>query len=220
MILPHSNWKIQKTRIDDIEDFLSKTGTIVYPDKKVRYRALEMDPTKNIKVVILGQDPYHDGSANGLAFDNNFTAREKVSPSLLNIFKEVNTSRTFEEYADNYDSYLEPWEQQGVLLLNTSLSVAKGEPNSHEKHWRNFTSDVLSILNEQDDIIYLAWGKFAQDIIEKNITNPTAIIIKTTHPSPFSANKASKDAPAFIGSGCFNKVNDVLISKGKEPIVW
>lgn len=220
MILPHPNWKIQKARIDDIEDFLSKTGTIVYPDKKVRYRALKMDPMKDIKVVILGQDPYFDGSANGLAFDNYFTPKIKVSPSLLNIFKEVNTKRTFEEYVDNYDSYLEPWEQQGVLLLNTSLSVSKGEPNSHEKHWRKFTSDVLSILNEQDDIIYLAWGKFAQDIIEKNITNPTATIIKTTHPSPFSANKTSKGAPAFIGSGCFNKVNDVLISKGKEPIVW
>lgn len=216
MILPHPNWKIQKARIDDIEDFLSKTGTIVYPDKKVRYRALEMAP-EDVKVVILGQDPYHDGSATGLAFDNLvYIDGSRMSPSLRNIQQESGLNIPDK----SYNGYLSPWKDQGVLLLNTSLSVSKGEPNSHEKHWRKFTSDILSVLNAQDNVVYLAWGKFAQDIIEKNITNPTATIIKTTHPSPFSANKASKDAPAFIGSGCFNKVNDVLISKGKEPIVW
>jgi uracil-DNA glycosylase len=218
---PHESWHISKKRLDDIETFLSNCEGTVYPSKENRYRALKMSP-KDVKVVILGQDPYHDGSATGLAFDNRING-VKVSPSLKNILIEMDSLYDVNainvSYAFNI-SWLDHLPQQGVLLLNTSLSVKAKSPGSHIKYWQAFTGEVLQKLNAQDDIVYLAWGKFAQDIIDEHITNPTARIIKTSHPSPFSAHKSTKNAPAFIGSNCFKLANEFLESKGKEPIRW
>lgn len=216
--LPNIKWNISNKRINEIEahlESLTKTGTLIYPSKENRYRALKMAP-EDVKVVILGQDPYHDGSATGLAFDNPYDTT--VSPSLRNILEEADCVR--DESSGKSNSWLYSWVDQGVLLLNTALSVVAERPGSHIKYWKNFTSEILQKLNAQDNIIYLAWGNYAQDLIEENITNPTAVVIKTTHPSPFSANKASKGATAFIGSNCFKQVNDALISMEKEVINW
>lgn len=205
----NTDWGIDASRIDTIEETLESFGSTIYPEKNNRFRALKISP-KQVKVVILGQDPYHDGSANGLAFASD----KKTPPSLANIYHElVNTYGECDTWGDFHVN-------QGVLLLNTSLSVEKGKPGSHMHLWKNFTADILKRLNEEDNVVYLAWGKYAQEIIKEHITNPTAVIIKTTHPSPLSAKRASKDAPAFMGSECFKQVNDAVIAKGKTPVNW
>jgi len=218
--VPHKDWGIDNKRIEAIENFLARLEVTVYPSPENRYKALKMAP-KDVKVVILGQDPYHDGSATGLAFDN-IVDGDKMSPSLRNIITEMVTTWAQDNYVPTmgYDSWLGHLADQGVLLLNTALSVEKGKPNSHSKYWENVISELLQVLNKQDDIVYLSWGSFAHEITGSIITNPTAVVIKTTHPSPFSARKASNSAPAFLGSGCFEKVNNELVAKGKTSINW
>ena len=187
-----------------------KTRTI-YPDKYDIFNALHFTPYKDIKVVILGQDPYHGpGQAHGLSFSVN--PGIKTPPSLLNIYKELNSDLGC--YIPN-NGYLKKWADQGVLLLNTSLTVRAGEANSHKSiGWEIFTDKIISLVNEKEDpVVFLLWGNNA--IKKKDlITNKRHLILTSVHPSPLSASRG------FFGSKPFSKINNFLISVNKNPLDW
>lgn len=184
---------------------------VIYPDKYDIFNALHFTPYKDVKVVILGQDPYHGaGQAHGLSFSVN--PNIKIPPSLLNIYKELNSDLGC--YIPN-NGYLKKWSDQGVLLLNTSLTVRAGEANSHQKiGWEIFTDKIISLINEKEDpVVFLLWGNNA--IKKKNlITNKKHLILTSVHPSPLSASRG------FFGSKPFSKINNFLISVNKKPIDW
>ena len=191
-----------------IEEYKTKK---IYPDKYDIFNALHFTPYKDIKVVILGQDPYHGpGQAHGLSFSVN--PGVKTPPSLLNIYKELNSDLGC--YIPN-NGYLKKWADQGVLLLNTSLTVRAGEANSHKNiGWQVFTDKIISLVNEKDDpVVFLLWGNNA---IKKKelITNKRHLILTSVHPSPLSASRG------FFGSKPFSKINNFLISVNKDPIDW
>lgn len=191
-----------------IEEYKAKK---IYPDKYDIFNALHFTPYKDIKVVILGQDPYHGpGQAHGLSFSVN--PGVKTPPSLLNIYKELNSDLGC--YIPN-NGYLKKWADQGVLLLNTSLTVRAGEANSHKNiGWQVFTDKIISLVNEKDDpVVFLLWGNNA---IKKKelITNKRHLILTSVHPSPLSASRG------FFGSKPFSKINNFLISVNKDPIDW
>ena len=191
-----------------IEEYKTKK---IYPDKYDIFNALHFTPYKDIKVVILGQDPYHGpGQAHGLSFSVNPSV--KTPPSLLNIYKELNSDLGC--YIPN-NGYLKKWADQGVLLLNTSLTVRAGEANSHKNiGWQVFTDKIISLVNEKDDpVVFLLWGNNA---IKKKelITNKRHLILTSVHPSPLSASSG------FFGSKPFSKINNFLISVNKDPIDW
>lgn len=183
----------------------------VYPDMYDIFNALKSVPYEDCKVLILGQDPYHGkGQAHGYAFSVKKGVR--TPPSLLNIYKEMHDDiGTY--IPDN--GYLKKWADQGVLLLNTSLTVRAGEPNSHEKlGWEILTDRIIKLLNDrQKPIVFILWGRNAQSK-EPFITNPKHLIIKSPHPSPFSASRG------FFGSKPFSRTNNFLKSMGQEPIDW
>ena len=187
-----------------------KTRTI-YPDKYDIFNALHFTSYKDIKVVILGQDPYHGpNQAHGLSFSVN--PGIKTPPSLLNIYKELNSDLGC--HIPN-NGYLKKWADQGVLLLNTSLTVRAGEANSHKNiGWEIFTDKIISLINEKEDpVVFLLWGNNA--IKKKNlITNKKHLILTSVHPSPLSASRG------FFGSKPFSKINNFLISVNKKPIDW
>ena len=186
-----------------------KTKTI-FPEYKNIFNALKLTDYDEVKVVILGQDPYHGiGEAHGLSF----SVREgiKIPPSLLNIFKEL--------YGDlgvkRSKSDLTDWAKEGVLLLNSIMTVVKDTPLSHKnKGWEIFTDTIISKLNEREEpVIFLLWGSFARSKKEL-ITNKRHKIIESVHPSPLSASRG------FFGSKPFSKINNYLIEIGKEEIHW
>ena len=183
----------------------------VYPDMYDIFNALKSVAYEDCKVLILGQDPYHGkGQAHGYAFSVKKGVR--TPPSLLNIYKEMHEDiGTY--IPDN--GYLKKWADQGVLLLNTSLTVRAGEPNSHEKlGWEILTDRIIKLLNDrQKPIVFILWGRNAQSK-EPFITNPKHLIIKSPHPSPFSAYRG------FFGSKPFSQANKFLESTGQEVIDW
>ena len=183
----------------------------VYPDMYDIFNALKSVSYEGCKVLILGQDPYHGkGQAHGYAFSVKKGVR--TPPSLLNIYKEMHEDiGTY--IPDN--GYLKKWADQGVLLLNTSLTVRAGDPNSHEKlGWEILTDRIIKLLNDrQKPIVFILWGRNAQSK-EPLITNPKHLIIKSPHPSPFSASRG------FFGSKPFSRTNNFLKSTGQEPIDW
>lgn len=190
------------------ERYLSET---VYPPYNQVYRALELTNPKDLKVVIIGQDPYFNpGQANGLAF--SVGEGVKFPPSLLNIYKELKIEYGYDIPASGS---LEPWARQGVLLLNASLTVHEGEPNSHAKlGWMNFTDDLIKVIDSLDQpVVYLLWGNFAYEKA-KLIKNKKAHIIHTAHPSPLSARRG------FFHSDCFKHVNEALKSENLLEINW
>ena len=214
-----NDWKdllddeFNKEYYQTLRNFLTneyKTKTI-YPDKYDIFNALHFTSYKDIKVVILGQDPYHGpGQAHGLSFSVN--PGIKIPPSLLNIYKELNSDLGC--YIPN-NGYLKKWADQGVLLLNTSLTVRAGEANSHKSiGWEIFTDRIISLVNEKEDpVVFLLWGNNA--IKKKNlITNKKHLILTYAHPSPLSASRG------FFGSKPFSKINNFLISVNKKPIDW
>ncbi len=181
----------------------------VFPPYNKVFHALELTSPGNIKCVIIGQDPYYNpGQANGLAFSVN--PKVALPKSLRNIYKEL-----FYEfgYPIPKNGCLDDWAKQGVLLLNASLTVTQGEPNSHSRlGWQTFTDDRIKKIDTLDKpIVYLLWGKYAQSKAEL-IHNPKACIIKTSHPSPLSANRG------FFCSDCFKKCNRYLKENGIEEI--
>lgn len=183
----------------------------IFPNEDNIFNALNYTPYNDVKVVILGQDPYHEeGQANGLSFSVNPDI--KIPPSLRNIYKELQNDIGC--YIPN-NGCLKKWANQGVLLLNTTLTVRQGEANSHKKiGWQRFTDAIISILNERDDsIIFILWGNNAISK-EKLITNPDHYILKSVHPSPLSASRG------FFGCKHFSKCNEILKDHNKTPIDW
>lgn len=196
-----------------LREFLKNeyTTKIIYPDKYDIFNALHYTSYKDVKVVILGQDPYHGpNQAHGLSF--SVSPGVKIPPSLLNIYKELNSDLGC--YTPN-NGYLKKWADQCVLLLNTSLTVRAGEANSHKnKGWEIFTDKIISLINEKTDpVVFLLWGNNAINK-KKLITNKQHLILSSTHPSPLSASRG------FFGSKPFSKINKFLISVNKAPIDW
>lgn len=188
---------------------LYKTKTI-YPPQKQIFNAFKL-PYKDVKVVILGQDPYHgEGEAHGFAFS---TLSSKLPPSLKNIYKELYDDLGIEKDYNNGD--LTSWVKQGVMLLNTGLTVEKDKANSHKNlGWHNFTDVVIEKLNEKKDpIVFILWGNNAKDK-RQYITNPKHLVIESAHPSPFSANYG------FFGSKPFSKTNEFLKKNDIKEINW
>ena len=187
------------------------SGKIIYPPGQLFFNAFEKTPFPKLKVVILGQDPYHNkGQAHGLSF----SVPDGVSkpPSLINIFKELKNDLGIDIPANGN---LEKWASQGVLLLNASLSVRQNEPGSHSPiGWLQFTDSVIKkISDEKEGIVFLLWGKFAQE--KQSLIDETKhFVLKAAHPSPFSADKG------FFGCKHFSKTNELLMKQNKEPIDW
>ncbi len=191
-----------------INEYSSK---IIYPNMNNIFEALKLTPYEEVKVVILGQDPYHGpNQAHGLAFSVQPTV--KTPPSLLNMYKELKDD--LDCFIPN-NGYLVPWSNKGVLLLNTVLTVRQGEANSHKnKGWEIFTDKVIELLNERKDpVIFLLWGNNAKDKT-RLITNKHHYILNTVHPSPLSASRG------FFGCKHFSKTNEILKSLGKSEIDW
>ena len=186
----------------------------IYPEKgsDLLFKAFRTTPLTKVKVVILGQDPYHDGSYDGFAFSN----REKLrlSPSLVNILKEVE-SDIFDGFNINQSPELERWAKQGVLLINTAHTVRKGDPASHVEYWSRFTKEVILKLLEQDQpIVWIVWGKKAMEILKSTGRNTKHLVLISPHPSPFSAHTG------FFESKPFSKANKFLETNGKSGIQW
>ncbi len=184
----------------------------VFPPVNEVFKALDLVSYEDVKVVILGQDPYHgEGEAHGLAF--SVKKGIKIPPSLRNIFKELKKEYPHFEIPKNGELY--PWAKEGVLLLNTTLTVEKDKANSHNKiGWQFFTDEIIKKLNEREKpVVFILWGNFA---ISKKmlITNPTHLVLESPHPSPLSASRG------FFGNNHFLKVNDFLKSKGIKEIDW
>lgn len=183
----------------------------VFPKGSNIFRAFDSAPFQDVKVVILGQDPYHGpGQANGLCFSVNEGVR--IPPSLLNIYKEVETN-TGEKV--NRSGDLNRWAEQGVLLLNATLTVRAHEAGSHQhKGWEEFTDAAIRALNEhKSGIVYMLWGSYAQ---KKGsiIDGDSNLVLKSPHPSPLAAHRG------FFGNGHFTKANDYLKLRGKAEIAW
>ncbi|RDY23996.1 uracil-DNA glycosylase [Romboutsia maritimum] len=190
------------------EEYESKT---IYPNMHNIFEALKHTSYKETKVLILGQDPYHgENQAHGLAF--SVQPDVKTPPSLLNMYKELKDDLGC--YIPN-NGYLMPWADQGVLLLNTALTVRAHEANSHKnKGWEIFTDNIIKLLNERKDpVIFVLWGANARKKKEF-IDGNRHFILESPHPSPLSANRG------FFGCKHFSKVNDILKELGKEPIDW
>ena len=187
------------------------TGKIIYPPGSLIFNSFKQTPFSIVKVVIIGQDPYHNkGQAHGLSF----SVPDGIikPPSLLNIFKELKNDLGI-EISENGN--LEKWAQQGVLLLNASLTVRQNEPGSHAQiGWLQFTDQVIKkISDEKEGIIFLLWGKFAQE--KQSLIDETKhFVLKAAHPSPFSASNG------FFGCKHFSKTNALLMKQQKEPIDW
>ena len=190
------------------EEYRTKT---IYPPYDEIFNAFKFTPLSSVKVVILGQDPYHEeGQAHGLAFST--PDGRPIPRSLKNIFKEINSEY---EYPIPDSGCLEKWAKQGVFLLNTVLTVEDGNANSHSKcGWQTFTDNVIKILNSQKQpIVFLLWGKQAEKKKEL-ITNPNHLVLITSHPSPFSARRG------FLGCNHFKLANEFLKENKKEEIDW
>ena len=184
----------------------------VFPPRELMFNAFNLTPLSEVKVVVIGQDPYHEeGQAMGLAFSVPNTC--KCPPSLVNIFKEIEieTGKPCKRLGDL--TYLT---KQGVFLINTILSVREGKPLSHKrKEYELFISDLLKFINElEQPIVYMLWGGNAQKY-EKFITNPNHFVIKRTHPSPLGANHGG-----WFNENTFNSCNDFLKKKGLKTIEW
>ena len=184
--------------------------TKCFPPKNQIFRAIELTPFEEVKVVIIGQDPYHnDNQANGLCF----SVSDKVTapPSLKNIFKELEDDLGIKKTSNE----LEMWAKQGVLLLNATLTVRAHEANSHKDlGWEQFTDFIIKeISDKKENVVFVLWGAFAQKKAGL-IDASKHFIIQSAHPSPFSVHKG------FFGSHPFSKINQFLEEKGKEPINW
>ena len=194
----------------DIVNHEYDTKTI-YPPKEDIFAALKNTSYKDVKVVIVGQDPYHgEGEAMGLSFSVHDGI--KLPPSLKNIYKELEEDLGIKPVTSGD---LTKWTRQGVLLLNATLTVVKDTPNSHSKlGWDKFTDYVIKKINAKDEpVVFILWGNFARSKKEF-ITNPKHLVIESAHPSPFSARNG------FFGSKPFSKTNEFLTKNNIKPIDW
>lgn len=183
----------------------------IYPHSADWFHALETTPLDEVKVVILGQDPYHQpGQAHGLCF--SVKPGVKVPPSLVNIYKELESDLGVTPVKHGY---LESWAKQGVLLLNAVLTVEDSNANAHQgKGWEQFTDKVIETINERcEHVVFMLWGSYAQK--KGSVIDPQRhLVLKAPHPSPLSAHRG------FLGCRHFSQANDYLVQHGKSPINW
>ncbi len=212
-------WKIklkdefEKDYFQSLRDFIRREykSKLVYPHPKNIFRAFDLCPFDKVKVVILGQDPYHGPKqAHGLAF--SVEQRIQNPPSLNNIFKELEQDLGHKK---NNGGDLSSWSEQGVLLLNATLTVVAGQAGSHQhRGWEEFTSRVIQILSEKKEgLVFLLWGAYAQSK-EELIDGSRHLILRAPHPSPLSAHRG------FLGCKHFSQTNNYLRDKGVEEIEW
>ncbi len=214
----NNNWdKVLKDEInkDYFRELINTINNLynektIYPKKEDIFNAFKLD-YKDVKVVILGQDPYHgEGEAHGYAFSS---LKTPIPPSLKNIYKELYSDLGIEK--NMLDGNLLPWVKEGVMLLNTGLTVEKDKPNSHKNlKWNVFTDKVIEKLNEREEpIVFILWGNNAR--LKKDlITNPIHLVIESAHPSPFSARNG------FFNSKPFSRTNEFLKKNGIKEINW
>ncbi|CAB1213229.1 uracil-DNA glycosylase [Acinetobacter bouvetii] len=216
-----ASWKsalsdfLLSTKMDDLKQFLvteKHSEKVIYPPSSLIFNALNTTPLNRVKVVIIGQDPYHGpNQAHGLSF--SVQRGVALPPSLRNIFHELNTDLglSIPKHGD-----LTRWAEQGVLLLNAVLTVEAGQPTSHQKKgWEDFTDHVIDVLNEQcEHIVFILWGAYAQRKGQR-IDQNKHLVLKAAHPSPLSANRGG-----FFGCKVFSKANNYLKQNGIEPINW
>lgn len=196
------------------------SGLTIYPPQSQIFQALTLTPPEKVKVVIVGQDPYHGPSqANGLAF--SVSPGIPIPPSLRNIFRELHED-IGAKIPDSGD--LTPWAKQGVLLLNTVLTVQGGTPNSHKDWgWQEFVLEVFRLcVTLPQPTVFLLWGRQAQTFVSGLSLDklPNKRVLCSSHPSPLGAGKGSAGVPAFLGSKPFSKTNRLLKEMGAEPIEW
>lgn len=208
------NQEFSKPYFLALKSFLKEekqNGHVIYPKGEAIFSAFDSTPFDKVKVVILGQDPYHgEGQAHGLCFSVNRGI--KLPPSLKNIYKELQTDMGFVPPSHGYLQY---WAEQGVLMLNATLTVRANTPGSHQqKGWETFTDEVIRILDERkENLVFILWGKYAQNK-SVLINKQKHLVLTAAHPSPFSAHTG------FFGSGHFSKTNAYFVEKGIEPIDW
>lgn len=203
--------EMNKEYFKELETFIKNERkiTAVFPSEDCVYKAFDLSPFEDVKVVILGQDPYHQpGQAMGLSF--SVPKDQKLPKSIINIFKELKEDLGIE----NSHGDLSSWALQGVFLLNTLLTVEKGKPLSHSKKgWETFSDVVLKMLGEREiPIVFILWGKEAQK--KKHLIMNHHLIIESSHPSPLGAYRG------FWGSKPFSRANKFLVSNGLQPIDW
>jgi uracil-DNA glycosylase len=217
----NSSWQtilsdeIEKPYFLELMDFVDQEykNSVCFPPKELIFSAFNTCSFENVKVVIIGQDPYHgDAEANGLSFSVNDSVR--IPPSLRNIFREINSD--FDSIFMPNSGNLMAWAQQGILLLNASLTVRKDNPNSH-KHlkWNLFTDAVIQkISDEKENVVFMLWGSFAQKKGAK-INREKHLVLESGHPSPMSANQGK-----WFGNKHFSQANLYLEKNNLEPIHW
>lgn len=184
---------------------------IIFPSKENIFSAFNLTPFEKVKVVIIGQDPYHGpNQAHGLCF--SVQPDVKIPPSLVNIYKEVESDLNIKMPPHGH---LKAWAEQGVLMLNSILTVEAGKPMSHKNlGWEQFTDKVIDIINEKkENVVFMLWGSPAH-AKAKNVDTKKHLVLKSVHPSPLSSYRG------FFGCKHFSQCNDYLKSKGKEPINW
>lgn len=206
--------EFDKPYMRELGEFLRRekaAGKVIYPPGPLIFNALNSTPLDQVKVVIIGQDPYHGpGQAHGLCF--SVQPGVPTPPSLQNIYKEL--QRDLNVPIPSH-GYLQHWAEQGVLLLNTSLTVEQARAGSHaQAGWQQFTDRVIEVVNERcDGVVFLLWGSHAQSK-QKLIDPRKHLILKSAHPSPLSAYRG------FLGNGHFSRTNKFLEQNGKTPIDW
>ncbi|MES2566158.1 MAG: uracil-DNA glycosylase [Bacteroidota bacterium] len=217
-LISDNGWKsklkneFQQSYLNDLEAFIKKERSdfTIYPEQKDTFAALNLTPLQEVKVVIIGQDPYHGkNQAHGLSFSVNYGIKQP--PSLVNIFKELRSDMGCP--IANHGN-LTSWAQQGVLLLNATLTVRAGQPGSHQKKgWELFTDRIIQIISEeQKNCVFMLWGNFAKT--KTSLIDPDKhLILQTAHPSPLARG-------AFFGCGHFSKANIFLKSKNREIVKW
>ena len=211
--LKELNGEFDKPYMEKLREFLineKSNNKVTYPPNERVFSSLKFAALDRVKLVIIGQDPYHGfGQANGLAF--SVEKGVKIPPSLVNIYKEISEDIGKEPPGHGDLTYLA---KQGVLLLNSVLTVEEGNPASHAgKGWEDFTDQVIQLLNRREEIVFMLWGSYAQkkgSIIDTKRHK----VLKAPHPSPLSAHRG------FFGSKHFSQANEYLQSKGKSEILW
>jgi uracil-DNA glycosylase len=216
----HPSWKMPlaeafaSAQMRALKDFLLEQkakGAAIFPKDDQYFRALELTPLDQVRVVILGQDPYHGiGQAHGLCF--SVPPEVRVPPSLVNIHKELEADLGIPRARHGF---LESWARQGVLLLNSVLTVEQGQPASHQgKGWEPFTDAIIRLVNARaEPVVFMLWGAYAQ---KKGafVDTDRHLVLKAAHPSPLSAYKG------FYGCNHFSKANEFLVNQGRAPIHW
>ena len=206
--------EFEQPYMQNLKAFLAKEkaqGKVIYPHSSDWFNAFKYTPLNQVKVVILGQDPYHGpNQAHGLCF--SVRPGVKTPPSLVNIYKELQSDLGIQPVNHGY---LTSWAKQGVLMINAVLTVEQANAGSHQKKgWEQFTDKVIHVINEQlDGVVFLLWGSYAQKkaaFVDQN----KHLVLKSVHPSPLSAHRG------FFGNHQFSQANEFLISRGKQPVNW